>query len=341
MKVLCSAVLVAMPSTFLYGCGSGDKPAGPDDGSDKTTKPATIATTTTTTTTTTTVNLRGQALCDGEVMELYHQTDMVACKSILDGGFDLGRTTPGNQGMGTYFADTAQATGHKTRHMGCVIKALVRVGNIFDMENAWLPDMENNETLEGLGIPDEAGCDTMLGYKLMEKNFHSITTVKHGRERAIFFDDQILDMVAYPTDTNWGNNADVRGPYLNDRSELKKPEGCNPADYPVIEPPPCKFDGKVQRETCLGFTNAGCFTIPNGNVDAMGPCSSGTVLKSAELEWNECNKGCFDNNECQGFQFSGENSCTMYSDVPKATHQEKSNIWCMKRSVPGGKLVAV
>jgi len=273
------------------------------------------------------------------MMELYHQTDMKACTSILEGGFDLGRATPGNQGMGTYFADTAQATGHKTRHMGCVIKVLARVGNIFDMENAWLPDMKNNESLDGLGIPNEAGCDTMFGYKLMEKNFQSVTTVKHGRERALFFDDQIIDMVAYPTDTNWGNDARQTGDYINDRSELKYPDSCNPADYPEFEPPTCKFDGKVQRETCLGFTNAGCFTTGNGNVDAAASCT-GPVLKSPSLDWSACNKECFNNDECQGFQFEGDNGCTMYSEVPTAEHKEKSAIWCMKK-VPSGKLLAV
>lgn len=333
--VVCATILAALSPTFLHGCGGGgsDDPGngGGDDSQTKTTTSLTSITTTTTT-----QNLRGQALCNGELVELYHQTDMPACRSILEGGFDLGRATPGNQGMGTYFANDAAHTAYKTRHHGCVIKVLARVGNVFHMKDDWLPDMQNNESLEGLGIPNEAGCDTLFGYKLMKKNFQSIATDKHGAERAIFFDDQILDMVAYPTRRK-GRRS---GGYLNGRSELKYPESCDPDDYPQYEPPPCKFDGAVQREACAGFTNAGCFTTDNGNVNAEAGCT-GTVLKSATLDWGKCNKECFDNRKCQGFQWQGGDECKMYSDVPSAVHWgEGSGAWCMKK-VSSGNIISL
>merc|ERR1719223_1684846 len=137
----CVVMFAAFSSTFLHGCGGG---GGGDETKPATGGETTVTTTatTTTTTTTTTPNPRGKALCEGELMELYHQTDMTACKAILESGFDMGRATPGNQGMGTYFADEAYVTGYKTRHMGCVIKVLARVGNVFDMEDSWLPDMQ-------------------------------------------------------------------------------------------------------------------------------------------------------------------------------------------------------
>merc|ERR1712176_1352978 len=168
--------------------------------------------------------------------------------------------------------------------------------------DAWLNDLGRIED----------GCDTLFGYKLMKEGFQSITTAKKqdwqpddvGVERAIFFVDQIIDMVAYPCEASWGNYGTPTGPYLNDRSELQYPDSCNPDDYPEYEPPPCNFDGQVQDKACAGFTNAGCFNGKDNNIDAGAKCGDAAVLKSSNVDWSGCQKDCMSNPECQGFQFS-------------------------------------
>merc|ERR1712150_125617 len=215
----------------------------------------------------------------------------------------------GNQGMGTYFADDAATTGYKSRHYGCVIKLLARLGTVYDMGDKWINDMGR--------IQD--GCDPLFGYTLMHEGFDSITTIKHGRERALFFDDQILDMVAYPCPAFWNNNGQPTGPYLNGRDELKYPDSCDPDDYPELVPPPCKFDGGLQRQACAGFTSAGCFSRADGNVEDAATCTGAAVLRQESLDWYSCEKHCFDDPKCKGFQFAG-NQCIQYSDVPTAVH---------------------
>lgn len=270
---------------------------------------------------------RGDRLCKGGTTVLWHQTTMEACQSILRTGFDMGRAKAGNQGMGAYFADTAEVTGSKTRHTGCVIKLLARLGNVFDMGEGWLPDIGRGQD----------GCNSMLGYKLMNESFDSVTTIKHGRERALFFDDQVLDMVAYPCPTNWGNHAERVGDWINGRSELKTVDTCDPDKFPEITPPPCKFDGTVERATCAGFTSAGCYTLGNGNVDDAAKCTGAPVLKKEWVDWNTCQKDCFNNTKCKGLQFGRPNECIQYSREPSALHAENSGYNCMKKvPVPGG-----
>jgi len=318
-------VALVLGAISLQGCG-GDA-VGTTTTTTTTAQIMTTATNITkaTTTTTTTQTSRGQRLCAGELKVLYHQTDMTACTNILKTGFDIGRAKAGNQGMGAYFADDAPTTGIKARHPGCVVVLLARLGNVFDMNESWLPDMGHRQD----------GCDSQFGYKLMKEGFDSVTTVKHGRERALFFVDQILDMVAYPCPASYGNNGQRTGPWINGRSDLKypDPEKCDPHDYPEYTPPPCKFDGNVQDKACAGFTSAGCYTTPNGNVDDNAQCKDATVLKRDSLDWNACQKNCFDEPMCKGLQFHGSNECIQYSNEPSSQHveNEQDRYWCMKK----------
>jgi len=266
---------------------------------------------------------RGERLCGGGLSVLYHQTDMKACKNILKKGFDVGRSTPGNQGMGMYFADTASVTGYKTRHTGCVIKALVRLGNVFDMGNHWLPGVHR--------LND--GCDPLFGYTLANEHFDSVTTIKHGRERAIFFMDQVIDMIAYPTGNYYRNHGEVRGAYINGRSEFNYPSSCNPNDFPEYQPPPCNFsESRALDKACAsGFSNVGCFTKPDGNVVADERCTGGQFLKKEKLDWAACQKNCYDAPNCKGFEYNKwAHTCKQFSTVPRS-YRAGGGFSCMKK----------
>jgi hypothetical protein len=163
---------------------------------------------------------RGERLCAEDASELYHQTDMPACLNILNNGFDMQYATGGNLGLGTYFADDAAATGYKTRHWGCVIIVLVRLGKVYDMGPVWLAG--------------EDRCSKTFGEKLNEMGYDSMTTTKHGRERAIFQIDQVLDMIAYRTCTQFGCH-EPEGEWVGGRSELNH-SACNPKDFPDAHP---------------------------------------------------------------------------------------------------------
>merc|ERR1712083_106042 len=75
-----------------------------------------------------------------------------------------------------------------------------------------------------------SSCDPLIGYRLANtEGVDSLTTIKHGRERSIFFTDQIVDMVAYHTDTH---------SWVNGRSELNSDVTCNPESYRSYGSPP-------------------------------------------------------------------------------------------------------
>jgi len=148
---------------------------------------------------------RGERLCQGGTQILYHQTDKAACDQLIKQGFDMSRAKPGNLGAGVYFADDAATTNYKTRHKGCIIKALVRLGNVLELGDRWL---------QNAGRTPQT-CDPLLGYKLAMpggEHVDSLTTIKHGRERSIFFTDQIVDMIAYPCTKNGTRTGDFVAP---------------------------------------------------------------------------------------------------------------------------------
>jgi hypothetical protein len=170
---------------------------------------------------------RGHRLCENGVTTVYHQTDMAACRSILENGFDLAYSKPGNLGQGVYFADTAQRTGWKTRHWGCVIEVAIRLGNRKGLECTGSANgCENGWTW----LPAADQGDRDYGSKLNCMGYDSLYTHKHGMEESIFFTDQIVDMIAYPTCTHFGC-YERTGPYLNGRSELNIPAQCNASDF--------------------------------------------------------------------------------------------------------------
>jgi len=166
---------------------------------------------------------RGERLCQGGTQILYHQTDKAACDQLIKQGFDMSRAKPGNLGAGVYFADDAATTNYKTRHKGCIIKALVRLGNVLELGDRWL---------QNAGRTPQT-CDPLLGYKLAMpggEHVDSLTTLKHGRERSIFFTDQIVDMVAYHTDSNY---------WVNGRRTLNIPAECDPNAFKSFAAPEC------------------------------------------------------------------------------------------------------
>lgn len=174
------------------------------------------------------VSARGLRLCEGGVTKVYHQTDMAACRSILESGFDLAYSSPGNLGMGIYFADSAERTGWKTRHWGCVIEVAVRLGNPKALQcNGRADGCEGGWTW----LPERDQGDPDYGSKLNCLGHDSLYTYKHGFEESIFFTDQVVDMIAYPTCTWYGCHR-RNGPYLNGRSQLNIPSQCSANDFP-------------------------------------------------------------------------------------------------------------
>merc|ERR1711920_358419 len=81
---------------------------------------------------------------------------------------------------------------------------------------------------------------------------------------------------------------------------------------------------------CAGFTSVGCYTLGNGNVDDGAKCT-GSVLKHEWVDWETCQKQCYENSQCKGLQFSGKNDCTQYSSEPTAQPLVGSHIHCMKK----------
>jgi hypothetical protein len=154
------------------------------------------------------VQSRAQRLCNGQLLQLFHQTTMAACKSILATGFLRGHG--GLMDSGIYFCESAQETAGKAEHHGCLIEALVQVGNVMDLMTAQVPDSDR---------------DGKTGDRLRDMGFDSTTTSEQGIEWAIYFKDQVVDMIAYPSTTTGGK----AGPFVNGKWYLdtgKVPSAC-------------------------------------------------------------------------------------------------------------------
>merc|ERR1712151_777188 len=105
-----------------------------------------------------------------------------ACKAIIKNGFRTG--IPGIIGNGMYFAEKSIETGRKTRHYGCMIEVLVRLGRVYNAGEGY-------------------GTNPPKGDRLLQMGFDAVTVVDvtkehYGREFEIYHKDQIVDMFAYP-----------------------------------------------------------------------------------------------------------------------------------------------
>jgi hypothetical protein len=122
---------------------------------------------------------------------------MEACPSIFRNGFKTG--IKGIIGSGMYFAEKSVETGRKTRHYGCMIEVLVRLGRIYDAGEGY-----------NTNPPD--------GGRLLQMGYDAVTVVdtsnEHfGREFEIYHKDQIVDMTAYPCDGRWTHCENERLQY--------------------------------------------------------------------------------------------------------------------------------
>jgi hypothetical protein len=151
---------------------------------------------------------REQRLCDGQLLHLYHQTTMEACPLILATGFRRGK--PGLLGAGIYFCEKKEITAWKALHWGCMVEVLVQVGHVKDI---------------GDGQVAHNGQSRDLGIELGTKGYDSMTTNLDGIEWAVYYKDQVVDMIAYPCEKDGTRN----GTFVNDRDTLnadKVPASC-------------------------------------------------------------------------------------------------------------------
>lgn len=66
---------------------------------------------------------------DGNVRELYHQTDEAGCRAILSSN-TMKRGSTGIAGGGIYFATSPEQTQHKAHSKGFIFRCRVRLGNV-------------------------------------------------------------------------------------------------------------------------------------------------------------------------------------------------------------------
>jgi hypothetical protein len=154
---------------------------------------------------------REERLCAGQLLHLYHQTTMEACPLILATGFRKG--VPGLLGAGIYFTESAEVTGWKALHWGCLVEVYVQVGHVKDLGN-------------GRVFANGDGRD--LGLEMNTMGYDSMTTNLEGVEWAVYYKDQVTDMIAYPC---YKNGTKIPGDNcVNDRCELSAaavPAECN------------------------------------------------------------------------------------------------------------------
>jgi hypothetical protein len=116
---------------------------------------------------------RGERLVMGGVRHVYHQTSMEACKAILKTGFRTGIN--GIIGDGIYFAERSLETGRKTRHYGCMIEVLVRLGRVYNAGEGYGTNPPNRDRLLQMGFDSVTVVDP--------------TQAHYGREFEIYHQD--------------------------------------------------------------------------------------------------------------------------------------------------------
>lgn len=172
-------------------------------------------------------SVRGGRLCDGGVTKVYHVTSMWACQRILADGFDIELSEKGSLGRGVYFSRSKKTAAWRTRHNGCVIIVAVRFGTERRLScSGWANGCEGGWTW----LPEWAKDDPGYGKTLACDGYDSLHSWKHGAASSIFFTDQVVDMIAYPT-CGWKGCTHRTGAWLNGRSQLHIPDTCNANAY--------------------------------------------------------------------------------------------------------------
>lgn len=138
---------------------------------------------------------REERLCQGQLLHLYHQTTMEACPLILATGFRKGAY--GLLGSGIYFCEAPEVTATKALHWGCMVEVYVEVGHIKDL---------------GDGQVAHNGQARDMGIELGTKGYDSMTTNLAGIEWAVYYKDQVVDMIAYPCTKNGTRTGDFVAP---------------------------------------------------------------------------------------------------------------------------------
>lgn len=179
-------------------------------------------------------SMRGQRLCDGGYTRVYHVTTRWACRNILKKGFDLKYSAPGSLGEGIYFSRSLRTAAWRTRHYGCVIIAAVRFGSEkrLSCSGPW-----NGCERGWTWLEEWQKRDPTYGKALVCNGYDSLHSWKHGPASAIFFPDQVVDMVAYPT-CSWKGCSNRNGGYLNGRNLWHVAKECNPNAFQEK----CHFD---------------------------------------------------------------------------------------------------
>jgi len=156
-------------------------------------------------------------------------------------------------------------------------------------------------------------------------------TNKNGRERVIFFIDQVVDMIAYPVPNKYGNNGRRTGPFVNGRGELRYPSKCNPRDYPEVHATSCD-QKKVSDRTCAGFAPVSCYTNHRGHIE--GPkeggqkCTGGSLLKRLRADKDKCQKKCALHPSCTAIEVASR-SCKLFSGNVGSEHS-RPGVMCLK-----------
>jgi hypothetical protein len=115
-------------------------------------------------------------------------------------------------GDGIYFAEDPAATGRKTRHYGCMIEVLVRLGRIYDL---------------GEGYGHQTNGEWLLHHGYDAATVVDMTKEHYGREFQIFYKDQVVDMLAYPCDGTWTDCEDQATQYKCKTPPTGKRTGSN------------------------------------------------------------------------------------------------------------------
>merc|ERR1719277_1482210 len=129
---------------------------------------------------------REDRLRNGEVVKRYHQTELAACKAIMKSRFYIGKG--GIAGGGIYWAEKAVHTKWKAEKNGCMIEAWVALGKQeklpFKGDRSITPQKMLRAGYDSVWLPRgcaKAPCDNAP-----------------MPETVIYFQDQILEMTAYP-----------------------------------------------------------------------------------------------------------------------------------------------